>query len=331
MVEQVTARLSRRTLIGTGLATAVALPAATGLTSCLGSAWDDLPSTRLTLATGNPGGVFYRYGEALAEALDRRLASVTTSTRETNASVQNLRLVDTGRADVGLALGDAASDAVRGTGAFDAPLDVVALTRTYDSFVHLVVRADSPVTDVAGLRGRRVGLGAPGSGTRVLARRILDQADVALGEVTASSTPLEESAAALRLGELDGFFFVSGLPNLAIATLASQTDIRLVDLGRLVGDMAREYGPGYTAGPVPAATYDMPGAVETLSVKNYVVVHRAMAEKVAYAVTRVMFEEQGTVERLAPGVRQPNIGAAIFTSPLDLHPGAVRYYRERHP
>ena len=75
--------------------------------------------------------------------------------------------------------------------------------------------------------------------------------------------------------------------------------------------------------------YDLANAVDTVSVKNYVVVHPDMDEDLAYAVTRVMFEEQAAVDRVAPGVRQPNLGAAIFSSPLPLHPGAVRYYRER--
>jgi TRAP transporter TAXI family solute receptor len=94
--------------------------------------------------------------------------------------------------------------------------------------------------------------------------------------------------------------------------------------------MVDTYGPEYVPGPIPASTYDVPG-IETVSVKNYVVADPRMSDDLAYAVTRVMFEAQDQIDALAPGVRQPSLGAAIFTSPLDLHPGALRYYRESQP
>lgn len=309
---------------------AIGVPAATALSGCLAHAWDELPGTRLTIATGNPGGVFDRYGDALATVLGDALEGASVQTRTTNASVVNLRQVAGRDADIGFSLGDTASDAVRGTGAFAEPVNIAALTRTYDSFVHLVVLADSPVREVGDLRGRRVGLGARGSGTRVTAERVIETAGLGRGDVTSRADPLEESAAALRAGDLDAFFFVSGLANTAIKELSGQVPIRLIDLGRLVPDMTSSYGTEYTPGPVPASTYSLPDAVDTVSVKNYVVVHPDLDEDVAYAVTRVMFEQQAAVDDIAPGIRQPNIGAAIFTAPLALHPGALRYYRERH-
>ena len=306
------------------------MPAAVALSGCLADAWDELPETRLTIATGNPGGVFDRYGDALATVLGDSLDGVSVQTRTTNASVVNLRQVAGRDADIGFSLGDTASDAVRGSGAFDRPVDIAALTRTYDSFVHLVVLADAPIREVTDLRGRRVGLGSRGSGTRVTAERVIEAAGVNSGDVTSTADTLEGSAAALRAGGLDAFFFVSGLANTAIKELSEQVPIRLIDLGRLVPVMTSSYGTEYTPGPVPASTYSLPDAVDTVSVKNYVVVHPDLDEDLAYAVTRVMFEQQAAVDDIVPGIRQPNIGAAIFTAPLPLHPGALRYYRERH-
>lgn len=320
-------RTSRRAL----LSAALGAPLAASLGGCLGQSWDELTPTRLTIATGNRGGVFERYGDALAAVLDERLDGVTVTTHNTNASLINLREVARGLSDIGFSLGDAAADAIRGTGPFAAPVDLVALTRTYDSFVQLVVRADSPVEAVAHLRGRRVAVGSRGSGTRLVARRVLAAADVALEEVTGTDDSLEQSADGLRRGLLDAFFFVSGVPNTAVARLADVTPIRLVDLGALVPRLVESYGPEYTLGPVPTSSYGLPRAVDTVSVKNYIVVHPDLDEDLAYAVTRVMFEAQDAVDRMSPQVRQPNLGAAIFTSPLPLHPGAERYYRERRP
>lgn len=320
------ARLSRRALV----AAALGGPLAGGLSGCVGQPWDRLPRTTLTMATGNRGGVFDRYGEALATVLARRIDGLTVETHNTNASLVNLRQVAHGRRDLGFSLGDVAADAVRGTGQFREPLDVAALARTYDSFVQLVVPASSPVEEVADLRGRRVGLGGFGSGTRVIARRVLAVAGVGPADVEASNATLEASAAALRHGELDAFFFVSGIPNTAISDLSRAVAIRLVDLGDVVTNMTAAHGHEYTVGPIPASTYDQPDAIDTLSVKNYLVVRPDLDEALAYALTRVVFEAQASVERIAPGVGQPNLGAAIFTSPLPLHPGAERYYRERH-
>jgi TRAP transporter TAXI family solute receptor len=318
-------RLSRRTFLA-----ALAAPlAGVSLTGCLGRDWASFSDTRLVLATGNPGGVFARYGDALATVLGRRLDGVTTRTRITDASVENLRLVGSGEADLGLSLGDAASDAARGTGTFAEPLDVVALTRTYDSFVHLVVRAESPISDVQDLRSRRVGLGTPDSGTRVVAERILRQSGVPLSDVEAASQRLQADADALVAGRLDAFFFVSGLPNEAVLEVSRRIPVRLVSLRDQVDAMVGSYGPEYVDGPVPASTYGLAEAADTVSIKNYVVIGSRMPDDLAYAVTRVMFEAQADIDALAPGVRQPNPSAGIFTSPLDLHPGAVRYFREQ--
>lgn len=305
---------------------AVAAGAATA--GCGRAAWDELPDTHLTLATGNRGGVFHRYGEALATVLADRVRGLQVATRPTAASVENAQLVAAGEADLGLSLADTAGDAVRGTGAFTEPVELAALARTYDSYVHLVVRADSPITDARHLRGKRVGLGAIGSGTRVIARRILREAGVSLGQMKADASELADAAQLLRAGRLDAFFFVSGIPNSAVTDLARQTRIRLVDLAAWAPDLVSRYGPEYVAAPVPLSTYDLPEGIETVSVKNYVLARPSLPADVAYAVTRVMFEAQAAVDRLAPGVRQPTLGTAIFTSPVPLHPGARRYYRE---
>lgn len=319
-------RVSRRTALS-----ALTLPLVASATGCLAQRWDDLPPSTVTIATGNPGGVFTRYGAALSTVLSDRLTNVTAEIRLTDASVQNLRLVSAGTCDLGLSLGDTASDAVRGTGPFDEPLDVVALARTYDSFVHLVVRDESGIRTAADLRGRRVGLGAPDSGTRVVARRVLKQYGLTLADIEVASESLQASAQGLRDGRLAAFFFVSGLPNQAVLGLSGEIAIRLLELDDVVGSMVDAYGPEYVAGPVPASTYGLPGAVDTVSVRNFVVVHPEMPDDLAYAITRTMFEAQDAIERVSPGVRQPTLGAAIFTSPLDLHPGAMRYYREQRP
>lgn len=296
------------------------------LTGCAGPAWDERPVGRLTIATGNRGGVFHRYGEALATVVERRLRELSVRTRNTDASVVNLRQVAAGTSDVGFSLGNVAADAIRGEGEGDR-LELAALARTYDSFVHLVVRDGSPVRELADLQGRRVSIGGAGSGTRVVALRLLHAAGLGPEDIRPVTASLEPSIAALVAGEIDALFFVSGLPNMAIHRLSQRAPIRLVDLADVLSELTVEVGTEFTPGAVPASTYGVP-AVGTVSVKNYLVVRPELSADVVYAVTRVVFEEQPAIEELAPGVPQPNIAAAIFTSPLPLHVGAQRYYRE---
>lgn len=322
--------LSRRRALA-----ALGLPLLAGLTGCVGPRWDAVAGAELSVATGNPGGVFVRYGRALAAVLERELDGVRARTRTTNASLENLRLVAAGACDLGFSLGDSAAQAVvpptlaAPTATAARAYELVALARMYDSFVHLVVRDESPYREVADLARARIGVGADGSGTQVIAARILEVHDVRAPAATFVDTALEVSAEALRAGRLDAFFFVSGLPNQAIAALAREVPLRLLELGGTVESMVAAHGPQYVRAPIPPSAYGLREAVSTLSVKNYLIASTAMPEALAYAVTRVVFERQDEIERLEPGVGQPTLGAAIFTSPLALHPGALRYYRER--
>ena len=299
------------------------------LGACGRGSGDDLEPTELTLATGNPGGVFHRYGEALAKVWQERLDGITVRTRGTNASVDNVREVSEGVSDIGFSLADTAADARRGRGTWGEPVDLWALARAYDSFVHLVVRADSQVRAVTDLRGLRVSLGASGSGTRGIAWRCMRAAGLGTDDVESMAETLQRSADGLASGDLDAFFFVSGLPNTAVLHLSQDMAVRLVPLGHLVPRLVRDHGSEFSRSSIPASTYGQERAVDTVSVQNYLLVRRALQLDLVQALTRVLFEEQPRVDELAGGVRQPNIGTAIYTSPLPLHPGALRYYREQ--
>lgn len=315
--------ITRRRVIALATAPLAALAVA-ALPGCGGRPWPSLEG-RVTIATGNRGGVFVRYGHALATVIDTRLDGVSATTRATDASLENLRLVADGTCDLGFSLGDAASEA------HGAGIDVAALARMYDSYVHLVVRADSPFRRAADLQGRRIGVGAQGSGTRVIAERVLERAGVRAADATLDGAPLAEAARRLRTGSLDAFFFVSGLPNAAIATLARSLPLRLLDLDAFVTPLVATYGPQYARAAIPPSVYQMAAPVGTVSVKNYLLVHPGASDDLAYAITRIVFEEQEAIDRVEPGVVQPTFGAAIYTAPIPLHAGALRYYRERDP
>ncbi|MDT3395368.1 TAXI family TRAP transporter solute-binding subunit [Streptomyces sp. B1866] len=307
---------------------AAALPPLAALAAAQGCADGSGPDgeRRLTLASGPAGGPFARFGERLAREVDRRANGLSVRVLHTSASVANLRLLGTGAAHLGLSLGDSAADAAAGRGGFPAPLPVTALARIYLNYTLLVVLAASRVRRVTDLAGRRVAVGAEGSGTAVVAGRVLAEAGLAR-PVRALRLGLDESAEALRRGEVDAIFWCGTIPTAAISRLAARTPVRLVPLEGFARALRRRYGPPYVAVSVAARTYRLPSEVPTVGVPSYLVARRDLPARVAYTVTRVMFDAR---DRL-PGPEVPggylDQRYAIGTGTVPLHPGAVRYYR----
>ncbi|MFG2979539.1 TAXI family TRAP transporter solute-binding subunit [Streptomyces sp. NPDC048331] len=314
-----------RLLLGAAVAMAVSLAGCTAT---------DEParlSGEITVATGNQGGVYAEYGAGYADVIGR-VPGASGRVLHTGGSVDNLRLVEGGEAQAAFSLADSASDAVAGRPPFSGRAPLVALAALYDNYVQLVVRADSPVRSVKELRGMRVSVGSEGSGTTLIAERILKIAGLSPdGDVTAQRLDVRESTRALAEKRIDAFFWSGGLPTAAITDLRKSTEIRLVDLGEVVAALTRSYGELYTQTTVPAVVYGVQSAVTTVSVPNFLVVRRDMPEAQAYWLTRLLFEGQPRLIRAHPEARRLDRRTAIATHPLDLHPGAARWYGESHP
>lgn len=309
-----------------------ALTAVLLLAGCGGSDAPPRPSEEIKVATGNPGGVYAEYGAGYADLIRSRLPDASARVLHTGGSVDNLRRVAAGQAQAGFTLADSAADAVAGSAPFSRRLPVVALASLYDNYVQLVVRADSPVRSTKALRGLRVSVGAEGSGTALIAERILRVAGLSPGsDLTSLRLDVRESATALAEGRIDAFFWSGGLPTGAITELRRSTMIRLVDLGDVVDELTRSYGELYTETTVPAVVYGAQSAVITVSVPNFLVVRRDMPDAEAYWLTRLLFEGQSRLIRAHPEARRLDRRTAIATHPLQLHPGAARWYRESHP
>ncbi|MFD1931579.1 MULTISPECIES: TAXI family TRAP transporter solute-binding subunit [Nonomuraea] len=282
-------------------------------------------TTRLVIATGQRGGVYFDYGEGLAAAISAEYPDLRPEVITTGASLDNLRLVAGGRADVAFTLADSAALAVAGEAPFAAPQEVRALARLYDNYVHLVVRAGSGIVALGDLRGQRVSCGAAGSGTEIIARRLLALAR--LEPDTVERLDLARSAAALASGSIDAFFFSGGLPTQTISELAGRRLVRLVDLRDHAEPMRRRHGEFYSPRTIPASAYGLP-ACGSIGVPDYLVVRQDMAEDLSYELTGLLFSDRDALERAHPEARRLNVRSAFATDPVPLHKGAIRYYRE---
>jgi hypothetical protein len=311
----------KRVLVGVGLCVAVLL----GLLSCS----QPRPSGELRIATGGNGGVYFAYGQGLAKAVRKHLPELRPEVLETAASLDNLRKVSSGEAEVAFSLADSVALAVSGEPPFDSPQPVRTLARLYENYVHLVVAADTDIHSLDDLRGHAVSTGAAGSGTEVIVERLLKVSGIhpALGQINRHQLDLDASVRALKTGRVSAFFFSSGLPTGAIRDLARAHPIRLVDLAEQVGPMRARYGELYSERSIPHSMYGLP-ATATIGVPNYLIVHEDMDEQLAYELTRLLFVARNELAEAHREARRLNRRAAFSTYPAALHPGAVRYYRQ---
>jgi TRAP transporter TAXI family solute receptor len=292
------------------------------------------PVRYLSIATGGTGGVYYPYGGGIAKVLNENLPGVRATAEVTAASIDNLKLVRDGRADVAFTLADSLADAVAGRGAFDGrPVPAASLAVLYSNYTHIVTLAGSGVRTIADLRGRVVSTGSPGSGTEVIAVRLLRAAGLDPDrDVTRQALGASESAGALEDGKIAAFVWSGGLPTAAVQDLAHShgVSIALLPSADLLPSLTREFGDLYFHLDIPAGTYaGVETAVPVVAVANVLVVSRTMPDELAFQITRLLFDKQADLARIHPEARKLSLRTAVTGSPAEFHAGAQRFYREK--
>jgi len=283
-------------------------------------------TTKIRIATGSQTAVYYAFGTALAGLVEGEMPDADAEVMVTAASVENVRLVESGRAEIGFTQADILVTET------EPPDDRVrALARVYEDLLHLVVPRDSPIRTLRDLAGMRVSTGAAGSGTEITVGRLLEVAGLDHPDaIHRERWGLDQSAAGLHDGQIDAFFFSGGLPVKAIEELNSGLGIRIVDLGEWVEPMRKAHSTVYVRRDVNDSVYDLP-AVSTLAVPNFLVVPTSMPEHTAYALTRILMERHEALARAHPAGERFDVRSAIGTMPVPLHPGAARYFRSVKP
>ena len=299
-----------------------------------GKGADSPRATFLSIATGGTGGVYYPYGGGLASILSSGLPNVRATAEVTAASVDNLKLVRDGRADLAFTLADTLEDAVGGNGPFAGQaVPAVSLAVLYSNYTQIVTLASSGIRRVADLRGRTVSTGSPGSGTEVTALRLLKAAGIdPEREVHRQGLGVSESAGALKDGKIDAFFWSGGLPTGALQDLSHTPGvaIQLLPSADLLPVLREDHGELYFELQVPAGTYPgIDAPVPVVGVANVLVVNRSMSDDLAYAITRLLFAHQQELAAIHPEARNLSPATAVKGSPAPYHPGAVRWYREQ--
>lgn len=288
---------------------------------------------RLSIATGGTGGVYYPYGGGMANVLSKYMKNTQVTAEVTSASVDNMKLIGDKKADLAFALGDTAFDAVKGQAEFKTPIPAKALATLYYNYTHIVTTQDSGINSVKDLKGKRVSTGSAGSGTEVIANRVLEAAGLdPAKDIQREQLGAAESAAAIKDRKIDAYFWSGGLPTSSVTDLGATPGIKLklIAHGDVTDALRAKYGTSYSTGTIPAKTY--PGQdqdVQVSMVPNVLVVRADMDENLAYQITKTLFEHQQDLINVHKVAKQLTPENAVKNSPLEFHPGAVKYFREK--
>ena len=287
--------------------------------------------TFINVLTGGTSGVYYPIGVALSQLYSNGIEGSKTSVQATKASVENLNLLEAGRGELAFALGDSVADAWNGVedAGFKAPLKKIrAIAGTYPNYIQIVANAESGIKTLEDLKGKRISVGAPKSGTELNARAIFEAAGLSykdMGKV--EFLPYAESVELIKNRQLDATLQSSGLGMAAIRDLASTMKISFVAIPAEV--TAKIDNAAYEAATIPAGIYDGQDAdVPTVAINNILVTHEGVSDEVAYQMTKLMFDNLGRLGTAHSAAKDIKLETATQNLPIPLHPGAERFYKE---
>jgi uncharacterized protein len=282
---------------------------------------------RLTIATGNTTGVYYALGGAYAEAIDQQTGGRLEATAaETSASLQNIQQLVAGTHQVAFSLADTAADAVNGMAAFDGDQPIAALTRLYPNYTQVIARSDAGINSILDMRGKRVSIGSPNSGTEVIAKRILEAAGLDPNtDVQAQRIELGETVEGMKDNSIDAMFWSGGLPTGGITDLfvSRRDNGKFIDVAATLPKL-QNINPIYEDGVIPASTYQTPADVPTIVVPNLLLVRNDMDGNTACVLTKALFDHKEELVEVNRAAADISLDTARETLPVPLHPGAKR-------
>lgn len=287
--------------------------------------------TQLSVATGGTGGVYYPMGGGIAEIINKHVEGFSATAEVTGASVENMGLIATGDADFAIGLADTVQQSYAGTGRFEGkqlPM-IRAVGSLYANMIQIVTLADSGIASIDDLKGKRVSVGAPGSGTEVNASTLLEANGISFDDFDAQRLNFNETADALANGDIDAGFWSVGAPTSSILNLATTNNISIIGLTEAQVAAADAADPTFAPTMLSGGVYQGVDAdVATLGVPNVLVVSSEMAEETVYQITKAIYENLAELRSVHPAANETTVEFTMQATPVPLHPGAIRYYEE---
>jgi len=298
--------------------------------------WASAYAQNISIATGGTGGVYYPMGGGLAAVLSSKVPGMSATAEVTGGSVDNLNLIGSGKPYVGFSMADAAKDAQTGSDKFvGKKMDLRTLIVLYPNLMHVATVESTGIKTMKDLKGKRVSTGSPGSATEVMAFRILEAAGLDKDkDVKRERLSVAESVNAVKDRKIDAFFWVGGLPTAAVTDLANSPSMKIVmvDTSDEVASMNKKYGNLYFPTVIPKATYTgMAKDNKVAAVANILVVNANMPDAEAYKIVKAVFDNKIDLVRTHQEYINVNLESQkVKSTPLEFHPGALKYYKEKN-
>jgi len=297
--------------------------------------WVSAQAQNISIATGGTGGVYYPMGGGLAAMLSSKVPGMSATAEVTGGSVDNLKLIGTGKPYIAFSMAGAAKDASVGDDKFkDKPVDLRTLLILYPNLMHVATVESTGIKSMKDLKGKRISTGAPGSATEVMAFRLLEAAGLDKDkDVKRERLSVAESVNAVKDRKIDAFFWVGGLPTAAVTDLANSPGMKIVmiDTASEVPAMNKKYGNLYFPTVIPKAMYSgMAKDNKVAAVANILVVNANMSNEDAYKIVKAVFDNQADLVRSHAEFINIKLDSQKSNStPVAYHPGALKYFKEK--
>src|SRR3954467_15750971 len=285
----------------------------------------------INVLTGGTSGVYYPLGVTISNILGEKIPGVKTQVQATKASVENLILLQQGRGEIAFTLGDSLKAAWEGDeeAGFKAKLDKLrTIGAIYPNYIQIVATAESGIKTLADLKGKSLSVGAPKSGTELNSRAILAAAGMTykdMGKV--EYLPFAESVDLMKNRQLNATLQSAGLGVASLKDLSTSTEITVVSVPKTIVDTI---GPPFVSVNIPANTYTgQDKDVPTAAVVNYLVTSAAVSDDLAYQMTKLIYESLPELANAHAAGKEIKLENPASGSPVPLHPGAIRYYKEK--
>jgi TRAP transporter TAXI family solute receptor len=285
----------------------------------------------INVLTGGTSGVYYPLGVALSKIYGEKIDGVRTQVQSTKASVENLNLLQQGKGEIALTLGDSLKLAWEGDAeaGFATKLDKLrGIAAVYPNYIQIVASKDSGINSLADLKGKSLSVGAAKSGTELNARAIFKAAGMSYDDLAKTEyLPFAESVELIKNRQLDATLQSAGLGVASIKDLATSVDVTVV---AVPAPVVEALGAPYVSATIPAGTYTGQDAdVATVAVSNFLVTHSDVSDEVAYEMTKQLFENLPELHAAHNAAKAISLEGALNGMPVPLHPGAEKFYKEK--
>ena len=289
----------------------------------------------ISIATGGTGGVYYPMGGGIAAVLSKHVPGMQATAEVTGGSVDNLKLIGSGKPYVGFTMTDAGQDAYKGEDKFKGnKIPLRTLMVLYPNRMHVVSVEGRGIAKMSDLKGKHVSTGSPGSATEVMAFRVIEAAGLDKDkDMKRERLSVAESVNAMKDNKIDAFFWVGGLPTAGVTDLANTpgTKLKMVDHAEVVPAMNKKYGNLYVEDVIPKDMYKgMNTDNKQATVMNILVAHESMDDKTAYNIVKTIFDKRDdliAVHKEATNFKLEN--QKSNATPIPFHPGAAKYFAEK--